>query len=104
MHFLFYILFLLNIFTHRHKSKPFCSSFCISSAIKIIILSRKTILVQNKAAKVLLCSVCNVFFLSDTKTCNQHKENNTTVFTIYKESLLCENSTYKYDLHNKINM
>lgn len=26
------------------------------------------------------------------------------VFTIYKESLLCENSTYKYDLHNKINM
>lgn len=29
---------------------------------------------------------------------------NSNVFTIYKESLLCENSTYKYDLHNKINM
>lgn len=33
----------------------------------------------------------------------QRKENS-NVFTIYKESLLCENSTYKYDLHNKINM
>lgn len=29
---------------------------------------------------------------------------NSNVFTIYKESLLCENSTYKYDLHNKINI
>lgn len=29
---------------------------------------------------------------------------NSNVFTIYKESLLCENSMYKYDLHNKINM
>lgn len=52
------------------------------------------------------CGICNVSFL--LRLIQRHainrKRKNSTVFTIYKESLLCENSTYKYDLHNKINM
>jgi len=58
---------------------------------------------ENRSTqKYLPYSIFNVFsFGSGTKTCNQHKEKNSNVFTIYKESLLCENSTYKYDLYKQ---
>lgn len=62
---------------------------------------------NNKTAQQYLpCSICNVSFLLGPiqRHAINTKRKNSNVFTIYKESLLCENSTYKYDLHNKINM
>lgn len=50
-----------------------------------------------------LCVVYSPFGLIQRHAINT-KIMNSDVCTIYKESLLCENSTYKYDLHNKINM
>lgn len=46
--------------------------------------------------------MCLFFWYKDMQSTQWEKNSN--VFTIYKESLPCENSTYKYDLHNKINM
>lgn len=62
---------------------------------------------NNKTAQQYLpCSIYVMSFLFSLiqrhAINTKRKKNN--VFTIYKESLLCENGTYKYDLHNKINM